>query len=71
MRVIIPPAPSGANPAWSTILDAIRRGFLAAVSPNEAVAQIMLRAPNGTVYEVTVDNAGTLSTAVNDGKTRP
>jgi hypothetical protein len=53
------------------ILDTIRRALIPAISQDEAAARVLLRSPNGTVYSVTVDDAGTLSTAVIDGKTRP
>jgi hypothetical protein len=51
-------------------LDTIRRALIPAISQDEAATRVLLRSPNGTVYSVTVDDAGTLSTAVNDGKTR-
>ena len=53
------------------ILDTIRRALIPAISQDEAAARVLLRSPNGTVYSVTMDDAGTLSTAVIDGKTRP
>jgi hypothetical protein len=53
------------------ILDTIRRALIPAVSVNEAVERVLLRSPNGTVYSVTVDDAGVISTAVIDGNTRP
>lgn len=64
---IILPSPSS---PMGTILDTIRRALIPAVSQNEAAARVLLQSPNGTVYSVTVDDAGTLSTAVIDGKTR-
>jgi hypothetical protein len=67
MKINLPPPSS----PMGTILDTIRRALIPAVSQDEAAARIMLRSPNGTIYEVTVDNAGTLSIVVNDGKTRP
>jgi hypothetical protein len=53
------------------ILDTIKRAFIPVVSVNEAVERVLLRSPNGTVYSVTVDDAGVISTAVIDGNTRP
>lgn len=53
------------------ILDTIRRALIPAVSVNEAVERVLLRSPNGTVYSVTVSDAGVISTAVIDGNTRP
>mgnify|MGYP000644463630 CR=1 FL=1 len=67
----MPPAPPQYSSAtWNQILDNIRKAFIPLVSKDEAVARLLLRAPNGTIYEVTVDNSGTLQTAVNDGKDR-
>lgn len=67
MNVLLP------NPAspMGVILDTIRRALIPAISQDEAAARVLLRSPNGTVYSVTVDDTGTLSTAVIDGKTRP
>ena len=66
MIIQLPPV----NAPMAQILDTIRRAFIPAISQNEAAARLLLRSPNGTVYEITVDDAGTLSTAVNDGKSR-
>jgi hypothetical protein len=66
MRIVLP-TPSS---SMGVILDSIRRALIPAVSQDEAAPRIMLRSPNGTVYEVTVSDAGTLTTAVNDGKDR-
>lgn len=68
MKILLPPP----NAQIGTILDTIRRALIPAISQDEAAARVLLRSPNGTVYSVTVDDAGTLSTAVIvDGKTRP
>ena len=68
MKVVLP------NPSspMGIILDTIRRALIPALSQDEAAPRVLLRSPNGTVYSVTVDDAGTLSTAVIvDGKSRP
>lgn len=71
MIVNFPAPPSPVNPGYLVqILDLLRKAFLPVVSKNEATPRILLSAPDGTVYEVTVSNTGTLTTAVNDGKTR-
>jgi hypothetical protein len=71
MNVNLPPAPPGYNQFnLSQAFDLIRRAFIPVVSQDEAAPRVLLQAPNGTVYEVTVDNTGTLQTAVNTGKTR-
>ena len=67
MRINLPPPSS----PMGVILDTIRRALIPVVSQDEATARLLLRSPNGTIYEVTVDDAGALSIAVNDGKTRP
>lgn len=66
MRIVLPPPSS----SMGVILDTIRRALIPAISQDEAAPRLLLRAPNGTTYEVTVDNSGTLQTAVNDGNTR-
>jgi hypothetical protein len=66
MNIILPPP----NTPMAIILDTIRRALIPAVSQNEAVERVLLRSPNGTVYAVTVSDAGILSTAVIDGNTR-
>lgn len=67
MRIIFPPP----NSATASLLDALRRAFPSVLSQDEAAPRVLLKAPNGTVYALTVDNAGTLSTAVVDGNSRP
>ena len=66
MRIVLPPAAS----SMSVILDTLRRSLIPAISQDEATPRLLLQAPNGTVYSVTVDNSGVLSTAVIDGKAR-
>jgi hypothetical protein len=53
------------------VLDTIRRSLADFVNKNEATRRIILLSPNGTSYDVTVDDAGTLQTTVNAGKNRP
>ena len=67
MNILLP------NPGspMGVILDTIRRALIPAISQDEAAARLLLRSPNGTVHSVTVDDAGVISTAVIDGKTRP
>lgn len=70
MNVNLPPAPPGYNQFnISLAFDLIRQAFIPVVSQDEASPRVLLQAPNGTVYEVTVDNSGNLHTAVNTGKT--
>lgn len=71
MIISMPPAPKEYDrTAWNNVLDFIKRSMIPVVSRNEAVDRLLLRAPDGTTYAVTVDNAGALSTAVEDGKSR-
>lgn len=63
MRVVLPPPNSG----MTVILDTIRRAFIPALSQDEVVPRLLLSAPNGTVYEVKVDNSGVLSASVFTG----
>jgi hypothetical protein len=67
MNVILP----NPNSPIGVILDTIRRALIPAVSQDEAAARLLLRSPNGTVFSVTVSDAGIISTAVIDGKSRP
>ena len=65
MRIFIPNAPQNYDPgAFATIFDTIKRSLIFGVSTQEAVESVLLQSPNGTVYKVTVDNAGTLTTTV-------
>lgn len=71
MNINLPPPPSSYNPqTFIQIIDAIKRAMLSTISKDEAAPRIMLQAPNGKVYQVTVSNTGVLTTAINDGKSR-
>ncbi|CAB4124553.1 hypothetical protein UFOVP62_11 [uncultured Caudovirales phage] len=71
MNVNFPSPPSTySQTTIISLLDTIRRAFLNVVSTDAAVSRVLLQAPNGTVYEVAVSNTGTLTTSVNDGKSR-
>jgi hypothetical protein len=65
----IPPA-GPLQPFLQQFVDTIRRAMIPAVSKDEATPRILLQSPNGSVYSVTVDDTGTLQTALNDGKSR-
>ena len=67
MNVLFP----NSNSPMSVILDSIKRALVPVISQNEASPRLLLRSPNGTAYAVTVNDAGTISTAVVDGNTRP
>lgn len=44
--------------------------FLSVLSKDEGAVRLMLRSPNGTIYAVTTDDAGVLTTVLVSGKTR-
>jgi len=61
MNTQFPPAPERYTPAWANNLaQALRRYFGAAVSQDEETPRVVLRAPNGSLFDLTVDNAGVL-----------
>lgn len=61
----LPSPPQNYSPGFmSSVLSAIRR--LYRLVPFTVMPHIHLSAPNGTVYRVSVDNTGTLTTAVAD-----
>lgn len=67
-RLILPVPPTSYNPnTFAQAFDAIRRAVQPLISKDEAAPRLLLRSPDGTVYEVTVSNAGVLSTTVNSG----
>ena len=61
MRVALP------NVVSESLIQAIRRAFIPVVSKDEAAPRLLLQAPNGTVYQVTVTDGGSLSVATHDG----
>lgn len=63
MIVIMPKAPAKYDQgAIDSILDFIKRSFIPTISKDEAVNRVILQSPNGTSYEVKVDDSGTIST---------
>lgn len=58
-------APSKYDQGWqSSFLAQLSRRLGLLAGPYTIQPQIFLQSPNGTVYQVTVDNTGTLSAAV-------
>lgn len=56
-------APTKYDPVWMTsFLSQLARRVGLLAGPNTIQPQILLQAPNGTVYEVTVSNSGVLTT---------
>lgn len=63
MRVFLPTPPQNYDPnAFNTILETVKRSLIPVVSTDEAVEGVLLQSPNGSVYKLTVDNAGNLVT---------
>jgi hypothetical protein len=58
-------APQKYDAIWMTaFLSQLARRIGLLAGPNSIQPQILLQAPNGTVYEVTVDNSGNITTTV-------
>jgi hypothetical protein len=71
MNIQFPIPPGNITQAFIIqVLDIIRKTFISVVSKDQSVSRILLSSPNGTVYEVTVSDAGVVTTAINSGKTR-
>jgi hypothetical protein len=63
MRANLPPAPATYDPGYFTrALSALDQIVGQTVNKIEAVDSVLLLAPNGSVYKVTVDNSGNLTT---------
>lgn len=62
MRVQIPDAGDKFEASrMRQLVEAIRRAFVPAVSSTEAAPSILLQAPDGSVWRVTVNSLGVLS----------
>lgn len=63
MRANLPPAPPAYDSAYFTrALSALDQVIGQAVIKIEAVESVLLQSPDGSVYKLTVDNAGNLTT---------
>lgn len=63
MRANLPPAPAAYDPAYFTrALAALDQLIDQTVMKIQAVDAVLLQAPDGSVYKVSVDNAGNLAT---------
>lgn len=71
MRANLPPAPASYDSGYFTrALSALDQIVGQTVNKIEAVDSVLLQAPDGSVYKVTVDNSGNLvTTAVALGQT--
>jgi len=62
MRANLPPAPAAYDAGYFTrALSALDQIVGQTVNKIEAVDSVLLQAPNGSVYKLTVSNAGTLT----------
>jgi hypothetical protein len=63
MNIFIPTPPQAYNPsAIAQAFNVIKRSLSFAVSTEEAVESVLLQASDGSVWRVTVDTAGNLTT---------
>ena len=61
MNIKLPTVPSAWSPAFGNVLvSTLQRAFPSIVSRDEETPRIVLRSPNGTLYTVTVSDAGVL-----------
>ena len=71
MIINFPAPPPGLPPFITQFLQVLKDTFLTVVSKDQAVSSILLQAPNGKVYSITVSNTGTVTSTLNTGKDRP
>jgi hypothetical protein len=71
MIINFPAPPPGLPPFFTQFLQVLKDTFLTVVSKDQAVSSILLQAPNGKVYSITVSNTGTMTSTLNTGKDRP
>ena len=63
MIIRFPVVPDRWSSAWGNqLLQTLQRSFSGAVSKDEETHRIVLRSPNGTLYDLTVSDTGTLTT---------
>lgn len=53
-----------------TAFQMVTQALTNAISKNEGTERVMLRSPNGTIYSITTDDSGVLTTTAVSGKTR-
>jgi hypothetical protein len=71
MIINFPAPPPELPPFFTQFLQVLKDTFLTVVSKDQAVSRILLQAPNGKVYSITVSNTGTVTSTLNTGKDRP
>lgn len=52
----------------TTVLDQITDAMQQVASRRYAQDRVLIKAPNGTVYAISVDNSGNVTTTATDGK---
>ena len=62
--------PAFTNQQLQIAFQIVADAFSTVVSKNEGAERVMLRSPNGTIYAITTDNAGALTTTAVSGKNR-
>jgi hypothetical protein len=63
MRANLPPAPPAYDASYfSRAFSALDQAIGQSVTKIEAVESVLLQSPNGSVYKLTIDNAGNLVT---------
>lgn len=71
MNVRFPAFPlNGMGSTLQIAFQQVSEAFAQVVSKNEGAERVMLRSPNGTIYAITTDDAGVLTTTAVSGKTR-
>lgn len=65
------PAPVFSPVYLTNLVTTLRRAFINVLSSTEGAPRVILISPNKTNWSVTVADDGTISAAVNDGKTTP
>jgi hypothetical protein len=58
------PPPSYQLAYMGRLAEALRNALTFSIRTDQAVSQVLLRSPNGTIYKVEVDNTGTLTATV-------
>jgi len=67
----LPQAPNAYSREFmQNLLARLQAEFLGKVSKTEAVDTIIMRSPNGQMWDVSVSNAGALVVTAHDGSTR-
>lgn len=69
MRTSFPPVPGTIGQGFITqLVSQLTQLFARVVATDQAVPRVILRSPDGTSWDVTVDNTGALKTTKNTGK---